>query len=273
MEIKELQNKAAWSRAQAIELLKSAKKGHIGGSLSCADILTVLYYGRVLDISPLNWNSGERDRFILSKGHAMMTLYPILADQGFFSFEKLKAYGQDGTILGGHPDHKIPGVEISTGSLGHGLCVGAGFALGAKLNGEKYLTFVLLGDGECNEGTIWEAALFSSARELGNLVAIIDNNKVGATERTENYSGGREMSKKWEAFGWETAVVDGHDITSLLTVFGSARERNSARPLAVVAETVKGKGVSFMENDYHWHHGIPTAELFEKAARDLDSKT
>lgn len=247
-----------------------AGKAHLGGAFSCVEIITALYYGKIMNFSPENPDMEGRDRFILSKGHACLTLYSVLSDLGFFSPEKLKNYGRNGSILGGHPDHRIPGVEVSSGSLGHGLGIGSGLALSAKLDKKPFSVLVLLGDGECCEGSVWEAANFASARNLDNLVAIIDNNKVGATCPTQEYSGISPLKEKWEGFGWDTREISGHNFNEIFSVLSDIHSRNSGRPLAIVANTIKGKGVSFMENDFHWHHGVPKGELLEKARIELE---
>lgn len=265
-----LKEKARWVRRKSFEMAISAGRGHLGGAFSCADILVALYYGGVLRTSAAEMRDENRDRFILSKGHSCLSLYAILADRGYFDLKELEKYGKNGTILGGHPDHLIPGVEAISGSLGHGLGIGCGLALAAKLKKQKYLTFVLLGDGECNEGSVWEAVSFAACQHLCNLVAIIDQNKIGATDFVKNYGDGEPLEKKWESFGWEARSVNGHDFGELLEVLRDVRGRGLEKPLAIIAHTVKGKGVSFMENDPYWHHGIPAGELFAKAREELN---
>jgi transketolase len=268
-DIDALKIKALWVRQKSFEMAISAGRGHLGGAFSATEILVALYHGGVLHTSPASRKDDGRDRFLFSKGHSCLSLYAVLADRGYFDLKELEKYGKNGTILGGHPDHLIPGVEAISGSLGHGLGIGCGLALAAKLKKQKYLTFVLMGDGECNEGSVWEAASFAPPRGLGNLVAIIDHNKIGATDMVKNFSDAEPLEKKWSSFGWEVRSVDGHDFGELMQAFADVRNRNAKKPLAIIAHTVKGKGVSFMENDHHWHHGIPAGELLAKAKEEL----
>jgi transketolase len=272
-DIESLKKKANWVRRQALEMAVKAKGGHLGGAFSCTEILVALYNGGILKVSPQTIEQSDRDRFILSKGHSCLALYPILADLGFFSLEELEKYGENSSILGSHPDHHIPGIEISSGSLGHGLGIASGLALSAKLNQKDFLTVALLGDGECNEGSVWESAIFASQQKLNNLVAIIDNNKIGSTDFTKNYLGSIPLSKKWESFGWQVIEINGHDFKQILDAFENIHYNNSSKPLVIIANTIKGKGVSFMENDYHWHHGVPTEQLLEQARQELNSIT
>lgn len=264
-----LQRKAASLRARIYETVVASKRGHIGGALSCADILVALYYGGILRFNAQDPAWADRDRFILSKGHAGVALYAILADLGFYSMGELHGFAQNGSLLGGHPDRRIPGVEADTGSLGHGLGVGTGMALSAKMDGHGILTFVLLGDGECYEGSVWEACLFASHHELDNLVAIIDRNCQCVLDFTEECVRLDSLKEKFAAFGWDTVEVDGHDLAQLVGVLSLARERKGRRPLAVVAQTIKGKGVSFMEGTIKWHHGIPNPREDRIARREL----
>lgn len=271
MNFKKFEEKTKWIRMQSLEMAVSAGKAHLGGAFSCAEILTALYYGNILKISPKTIKQNNRDRFILSKGHSCLALYSILADLGFFSLKELEKYGKNGSMLGGHPDHYIPGIEVSSGSLGHGLGIGCGLALSAKLNKKSFITIVLLGDGECCEGSVWEAANFASAQKLNNLIAIIDNNKIGATSLTKNYAGPMPLAGKWKAFGWDVIEINGHNFKDIFSALGNIRSRKSSRPLAIVANTIKGKGVSFMENNFHWHHGVPKEEFLDKARKELSA--
>ena len=228
-----------------------------------------LYYGGVLAQDPRDPGWQERDRFITGKGHGSLALYPILADLGYFPMSDLSNYAGEGSVLGGHPDTRVPGVETVTGSLGHGLGIGAGLALGARLRGRTHRTFVLLGDGECQEGAVWESAFFAAQHRLGSLTAIIDNNGITATDFTAASVAVEPLTEKWEAAGWETLPVDGHSIPQLIEVLGHSG-RPGDRPRAVVAKTVKGKGVSFMEDDPAWHHGVPKGEQVERARAELE---
>jgi transketolase len=232
------------------------------------EILTVLYH-RILNVDPRNPKDPDRDRFILSKGHAGVALYSVLAQRGFIEESLLKTYGNSGTLLGGHPDmYKVPGVEASTGALGHGFPFGVGMALAGKIDGKNYRTFVLLGDGECQEGTIWEAAMFAPQQKLDNLIAIIDYNKLQALDRLENIVSLEPFTDKWRAFGWEVREVDGHDLSQLVETFASAPFVMD-KPNLVVAHTVKGKGVSFMENVPIWHYRMPGDEEMKIACKEL----
>ncbi len=232
----------------------SESGGHIASAFSCVEVMVGLYYGGAIRYDPQRPGWDERDRFILSKGHGEAALYTVLADLGFFPKEWIETrYRRGDCFLGGHPDKRIPGVEITTGALGHGLGIAAGISLAAKMDAKNHLQFVLLGDAECTEGSIWEAALFASKHALNNLIAIIDRNHVSALDFTENFTALEPFADKWKSFGWEVAMVNGHDLQQLVEVFGYVRSRTDVRPFAIVAETVKGKGVSFIENDPTWH--------------------
>jgi transketolase len=268
--IYELERKAGWVRRQVLEMVVSAGRGHIGGAFSCADILVVLYYGGVLRFDPLRPEWKKRDRFILSKGHSAAALYAILADLGYFPASELGIYQKRGCILGGHPDRKIPGIETDTGSLGHGLGVGAGLALSAKLNNKDFLSVVLMGDGECCEGSVWEAAMFAARHKLNNLIGIIDKNGLCATDFMRDCLNLDPLDKKWRAFGWDVISVDGHSFKGLLAAFGNLRNRKSSKPLMVIARTTKGRGVSFMEGNPGWHHAVPKGREIEAARRELE---
>ena len=269
MNINTLEQKAKWVRRKSFQMQISAGKGHLGGAFSITDILIAIYYSGIFNLSSKKRKYPERDRIIFSKGHACLALYCVLADKGYFPKAELDKHGQNGSILGGHPDHKIPGVEVSSGSLGHGLGIGCGLALAAKLDKKKFSTLVILGDGECNEGSIWEGASFASQQKLFNLTAIIDNNKVAATTFTRNLTGNSSLVAKWKSFGWDVITVNGHSFEDLLFAFSNLRFRKSDRPLMIIANTVKGKGVSFMEGRPEWHHTVPNAEQLEIARQEL----
>jgi transketolase len=242
--------------------------GHIPASLSIAEILVVLYQ-RILKLDPANPSWPQRDRFILSKGHAAVALYAALAQRGFFARGLLDSFGKDGTTLGGHPDmHKVPGVEASTGALGHGFPYALGIALAAKMGREDFRVFALLGDGECQEGSVWEAALFASQNKLDNLTAIIDHNKLQAMDRLDKIVSLSPLAEKWRAFGWEVRGIDGHDIPRLEETF-RALPFSAGKPNLVIAHTVKGKGVSFMENVPIWHYRLPNEQEMRLACREL----
>ena len=264
-----LAEKAKWVRRQILEMCIAAGAGHVAPALSCVDILVALYQGGILRINPQNPEQEERDRFILSKGHACTALYAVLADMGYFPVSELKNHCQPGTYLGGHVDADIPGAEVSTGSLGHGLPIGAGLALAAKMDRKDYMTVVLMSDGECQEGSNWEAALFATHHRLDNLVAVVDRNKLQAIGFTEQVLALEPLAQKWEAFGWEVRTADGHSYDDLLSVIGDIHSRRPGKPLVVVARTTKGKGISFMENNAPWQFRIPVGDELKQARREL----
>lgn len=238
-----------------------AHGGHIATSFSCTEILVSLYYDGALSHRPGQPDWQARDRFILSKGHAETGLYAVLADCGYFAQDLLDTcYRQNDCRLGGHPDFSIPGVEITSGALGHGLGIGAGITLAAKRDGKMHFQFVLLGDAECTEGAVWESALFAAKQQLNQLVAIIDRNHIGSIDFTANYTHLEPFEEKWRAFGWQTRSCNGHDFESLREMLMFAKNREDKRPLVVIADTVKGKGVDFMENDPIWHVKSPQSE-------------
>lgn len=265
----DLRKKSNWVRRKILEMIVSAGKGHIGGAFSCTDILVTLYYSGILRFDPSNPEWEKRDRFILSKGHSVAALYAILSDLGYFSVSELKNYQKEFSVLSGHPHRKIPGIEADTGSLGHGLGIAAGLALSAKMDKKDFLTFVLIGDGECYEGSVWEAAMFAGHHKLDNLVGILDKNGICSTDFIEDCLQTEPLAEKWSAFGWEVINVNGHSFDEMQPLFGSLRIRKSKRPLMVIAETVKGRGVSFMENNPNWHHTVPNPAQLEMARKEL----
>ena len=258
-------------RIQSLRMTSRGGSSHIGAIFSVADILAVLY-GGILNINSKEPQAAHRDRFILSKGHAGAGVYAVLAETGFFDINKLKTHYQDGSDLSGHVSHKgIPGVELSTGSLGHGLSIGAGIALGAKIDGNSYRVFVLISDGECDEGSIWEAVLFSAHHGLDNLIAIIDYNKIQSLGPVAGIIGLEPLTDKWRSFGWAVLEVDGHDHQQLKDVLTKI-PAEAGKPTVIIAHTIKGKGVSFMENTVLWHYRCARGEEFEAALRELESK-
>jgi transketolase len=265
----ELKNKASWIRKQTLEMCVMAHSGHTASAFSCTDIFTALYYGGILRFDPSNPAWAERDRLIISKGHGGVALYPILAELGFFPEAEIQNFCKPGSALGTHPEKYIPGIETVTGSLGHGLGIGAGLALGAKLDAKDYMTVVVLGDAECYEGSVWEAALFAGGRALNNLVAVTDRNTLSATDFTESFLKMEPLDKKWESFGWDVIHIDGHSFKEILAAFKDFRTRASAKPLMIIAHTTKGKGVSFMEGQAIWHTQLPNSEQMEKAKAEL----
>ena len=267
----ELERRANEMRRDIVSMIAEAGSGHPGGSLSCADILAALYFGGVLEHDPLNPQWEGRDRFILAKGHAAPALYAVLAQAGYFPREELATLRKLGSRLQGHPDsNQVPGVEVSTGSLGQGLSVAAGAAAGLKLDGAPQTVFALLGDGECQEGQVWEAAMFAAHRKLDNLVAIVDRNGLQIDGRTCDVCDPGDLGAKFAAFGWDVDEVDGHDLDALVAVLGAAKAGRDGRPHAVIARTVKGKGVPFMENEAGWHGKAPNAEQAAEALAALE---
>ncbi|KHD90001.1 MAG: transketolase [Bdellovibrio sp. ArHS] len=258
-------------RIHALRMTSKGGSSHIGSVFSMADIVAVLY-GKVLHVNPENPKDPNRDRFILSKGHAGAGVYAALAERGFFSTSVLETHYQDGSILSGHVSHKdIPGVELSTGSLGHGLPVGAGMAYAAKLDKKKHRVFVLLSDGECDEGSNWEAILFAGHHKLSNLVAIIDYNKIQSLASVQETLALEPFASKWQSFGWNVVEVDGHNHQDLETKI-TENLATTEKPLCVIAHTTKGKGVSFMENSVLWHYRTAKGEEFESALAELEGK-
>lgn len=256
-------------RLHAVAMTSRGKSSHVGSVLSMVDILAVLY-GAVLQIDPLNSRDDKRDRFILSKGHAGAGVYAALAERGFMPVEQLQSHYQDGSDLSGHVSHKnIPGVELSTGSLGHGLPVATGMALSAMRDAKKHRVFALLSDGECGEGSNWEAIMFAAHHRLFNLVAIIDYNKLQSLATVKETLDLEPFIDKWLAFGWHVIEVDGHDHGALLDAF-SASHMDFGKPICVMAHTTKGKGVSFMENQVLWHYRSPQGAELNNALQELN---
>jgi transketolase len=255
-------------RLHALRMTSSGGSSHIGAVFSMADIIAVLY-GSVLRVDPKNPAWPSRDRFILSKGHAGAGVYAALAERGFFSTERLKDHCQDGSDLSGHVSHKgIPGVELSTGSLGHGLSVGAGMALSAKLDAAAFRVFVVLSDGECDEGSNWEAILFAAHHALDNLVVVVDYNKIQSLAPVEDTIRLEPFADKWRAFGWSVVEVDGHDHLALQQAFATLPVKRR-QPTCVIAHTTKGKGVSFMEHSVLWHYRTARGDEYAKAEAEL----
>lgn len=267
---KDLLRKAAQIRRDTIDIVYRSSAGHIGGSLSETDILVSLYY-RFLKVNPQNPSWPERDRFILSKGHAIDAYYCVLADKGFFPKEDLKTYCEFGSKYIGHPNNKIPGIEMNTGALGHGLSVGVGMALAARMDQNRSHVYVLMGDGELAEGSVWEAGMAAAGYGLNNLTAIIDRNGLQISGKTENVMPLDSLEDKWKSFGWNVSVVDGNDISDLCGVL-SDDNRLAGKPRLIIAKTVKGKGVSFMENNEKWHHGVMSPDQYKQACRELDGQ-
>ena len=268
--LEELKQKAKWVRQQVLEMCLVAGAGHIAPAYSATEIFVALYHGGFLRIDPKNPAWEDRDRFILSKGQACAALYAVLADLGFFPVSELQTYTSVGSRLGGHSESNIPGVEAFTGSLGHGLPMSVGIALAAKMDGKDYLSVALLGDGECQEGSVWEAAMLAAHHELDNLIILVDRNSLQATNLTEDAVSLEPFDRKWEAFGWDVAQIDGHSFSQILTTLNSLKSQRSGRPKVVIARTTKGKGISYMENKPIWHYRVPgSKEEIEQARKEL----
>ena len=265
----------AWLiRRNGLEMSHISRGSHIGSVLSVAEIIAVLYTS-VLNVDPKEPKKPDRDRLILSKGHAGSAVYAALAETGFFPVEQLKTHYANGSILSGHVSHKgVPGVEVSTGALGHGLGIGAGMALGAKMDGARWRTYVVLGDGECDEGSVWEAALQAAAQyKLDRLIAVVDYNHMQSLTTVEDTLRLEPFEQKWKDFGWNAESVNGHDTDALIAAFGRAKENaGSRKPYVILAHTVKGKGISFMENNILWHYRTPQGEEYDAALKELEAQ-
>lgn len=264
----ELETIAQRVRGHLVQMSHNARAAHLGSALSCVDLLVALYW-EAIRIDPMSPNDPSRDRAILSKGHASAALYAVLAKKGFFDESLLATYGRNGENLPEQMGPKcVPGIEAATGSLGHGLPIGAGIALAGQIRRQAHRTFVLLSDGECNEGSVWEAAMFAAANRLDNLTVIIDYNRWQATGRSNEILALESLPKKWEAFGWGVCEVDGHNYGDLAEALKTL-PRETDRPTAIIAHTIKGKGVSFMEDDNNWHYRIPNEEEVTAALVEL----
>ncbi len=268
-EKKQLEITACKIRMGIIEGVHSAKSGHPGGSLSIAEILTYLYF-KEMNIDPKDPKKADRDRFVLSKGHAAPALYAALAERGYFEKALLTTLRHIGSILQGHPDMKhIPGVDMSTGSLGQGISAAVGMALSAKHFGDSYRVYAVLGDGEIEEGQVWEAAMFAGNKGLSNLTAFIDYNNLQIDGTIEEVNSAAPIDKKFEAFGWHTVTINGNDFDEIESALNMAKTVD--KPVAIIAKTVKGKGVSYMENAVNWHGAAPNDELYEQAMTELNA--
>jgi transketolase len=263
MELKSIQY-----RRTILSMIKHANAGHTAGSLSCIDILNVLY-NRVLNVNPTNPNDVDRDRYIHSKGHSVEALYTVLADRGFFPVEELYTFEQYGTRLIGHPTRKAPGVEQNTGALGHGLSLAVGMALAAKKDGRNYRVFTIMGDGELSEGSVWEASFAAAHYHLDNLTVIIDRNGLQITGRTEDVMRLEPLEEKFKSFGYSVRNVNGHNIAELAHIFEKI-PFEAGKPNLILAHTIKGKGINLMENVTSWHHRVPTDSEFAQALAELD---
>jgi len=265
----ELRVKSIYYRKKLLKYIKKANAGHTGGSLSCVDILNVLY-NRILNVSPEKFDDPQRDRYIHSKGHSVEALYVVLADKAFFPESDLETLCQYRSHYVGHPTRKVRGIEQNTGALGHGLAFSVGVALAAKKDLASYKVYTLLGDGELQEGSNWESMTAAAHYGLDNLTAIVDRNNLQITGRTEDVCDIEPLKEKLAAFGWTVRTVDGHDIAGLTDVLNMV-PFEIGKPNMVIAKTVKGKGVSFIENDHRWHHKVPSDEEYEQAQQELDN--
>jgi transketolase len=268
-----IREKARFSREETVRLIQIAKVGHFASSFSCAEILATLYYG-VMRLRRGEPDWPERDRFLFGKGHAAAALYPLLADWDFFPRDLLDGYTRIGNPLGDHPDMaRVPGIDFSSGSLGHALSAGLGMALGGRLAGREFGVFVLLGDGELQEGQVWEAALSAAHHRARRLVAIVDRNEHSLDGRVEDVMGVEPLPDKWRAFGWEAHEVDGHDVPALLALLQRiVADEGRTAPAVVIAHTVKGKGVSFMESELGWHLGYLTPADEQRAVAEIRAR-
>ncbi|WP_084249942.1 transketolase [Sphingomonas mali] len=263
--------RANWMRQRLLRMIVDAGQGHPGGDLSASDIVASLYFD-ILRIDSANPNAPDRDRFILSKGHCTGALYTALAGAGFFPEAELDTYLKPESRLNGHPNRVyLPGVETNTGPLGHGFPVGVGVAVAGQIDGAGYRVFVLTGDGELQEGSMWEAAMFAGHRKLGNLTVIVDRNRLQQGARTEETNALEPLADKWRAFGWDVVEVDGHDVIALLRAFDDAAQPRD-KPRVLIANTFKGNGVSYMRDQAGWHHGVPNADQLAQAIAELEAE-
>jgi len=269
MTIKQLKQKSLLYRKKILEYILMAKAGHTGGSLSCVDILNVLY-NEVLNVSPANFNSADRDRYIQSKGHSVEALYVVLSDRGFFPESDLETLCRHKSHYIGHPTKKVNGIEQNTGALGHGLPISVGVALAAKMDKRSYHTYTLLGDGELPEGSNWEAALIAAHHRLDNLCVIIDKNDLQITGPTHEVCNTDPLGDKWDAFGWAVTEVNGNNVEALKKAFENLPV-GQGKPSVMIAHTTKGKGVSYMENQVKWHHRVPTEQEYTLAMQEIEN--
>lgn len=258
MNVEQLKEKSKWLRRELFEMVVRSKKGHIPSSYSCIEMIIALFYGGYFNHSAQNPSSPDRDRILISKGHAAMVLYPVLADLGYFPASELEKFTKPDGLLRMYGDNSIPGIESITGSLGHGFGIGTGFALRAKRDYKNFKTYVILGDGECYEGSIWEAAMFASHHELDNLIAIVDRNKLCIMDETEKCIRLESLEQKWEAFGWHTLSINAHSYEEVLSALEEVKQNKTKKPVAIIAHSIKGKGISFMENQPLWHNRMPS---------------
>jgi transketolase len=268
-EIYVLKEKAKWLRIELFKMLIKSKSGHIPSCFSMIEILVSLYYGGISNLNKLKYNDEKRDRVLISKGHAAMALYPILADLGNYEKNELEKFTEVGGILGLYADFRVPGIEGISGSLGHGVGMGAGFAYDAKINNEHFKTFVILGDGECYEGSIWESAIFAASKQLDNLIVFVDRNSLCILGKTEELLELGDLKAKWNTFGWESYEINGHDFEQIFQTFSEINNSTLKKPKVIICNTIKGKGVSFMEGKAEWHNRVPSHELLQLGLEQL----
>ncbi len=271
MTIKELQLLAERNRKRLVEVVYRAKAGHIGGDLSCLNVMTALYFHTMKGLDPQQPKAPGRDRFVLSKGHCVEALYVTLEAKGFLKSEVLDTLGQFGSILSGHPTIEVPGIEVNSGALGHGLSIGVGMAIAAKMDKKSYNTYVLMGDGEQGEGSIYEAAMAGNKYQLDNLVAIIDRNHLQISGNTEDVMPIDSIRERWTAFGWDVVSMNGDSMEDIVKTFDAIDYQNG-KPHLIISETTKGKGVSFMEGIAKWHHGVLNEEQCRAAVAEIEAR-
>ena len=271
MTTKELTLLAEKNRKRLVEVVYRAKAGHIGGDLSCLNVMTALYFDVMKNLNPAEPKAADRDRFVLSKGHCVEALYVTLEAKGFLKPEVLDTLGQFGSVLSGHPTIEVPGIEVNSGALGHGLSIGTGMAIAAKMDKKSWKTYVLMGDGEQGEGSIYEAAMAAHKYQLDNLVAIIDRNHLQISGNTEDVMPIDSIRERWSAFGWDVVTMNGDEMESILKTF-HAIDYTNKKPHLIISETTKGKGVSFMEGIAKWHHGVLNEEQCKEAVAEIDQR-
>lgn len=271
MDTKQLQLIAEQNRKRLVEVVYAAKAGHIGGDLSCLNVMTALYFHVMNGLNPKDPKAPLRDRFVLSKGHCVESLYVTLEAKGYLKPEVLDTLGQFGSILSGHPTIEVPGIEVNSGALGHGLSIGVGMAIAAKMDQQPWRTYVMMGDGEQGEGSIYEAAMAANRYHLDNLVAIIDRNHLQISGNTEDVMPIDNIHDRWTAFGWDVILMDGDSMDDIIRTFDNI-DYNNGKPHLLVSDTTKGKGVSFMEGIAKWHHGVLNAEQCEAAVAEIQQR-
>lgn len=270
MSHQELKRKANRIRRHVLQIVADTGKGHLGGTFSCIELFVALYYGDILRCDPKNPKWVDRDRFVVGKGHACLAMYDIFIDKGYMPAAWLETYGCNGARLSGQLNLDTPGVEYNTGSLGHAIGVAAGMALSARMDNSVRRIYALVGDGECAEGSIWESIMFSGQQCLKNLTGIIDRNHLGVTDILEDDEDSGFLDRKIKACGWDCIVIDGHSFDEIFAAFEQIKK--CSRPCMIIADTIKGKGVSFMENGVKWHHSVPSAEEYAQALKELDEE-